>query len=59
MTALCGGELSTDMSELREMFEVPSMDGITECRQRAAAAMFNSSNMVHSQGVTFLEDHPH
>lgn len=59
MTALCGGELRAEMCELRKMFEVPSGDGIPQPRQHAAAEMLNSSDMVHNEDVTFLEDHPH
>lgn len=59
MTALCGGELRAEMCELRKMFEVPSGDGIPQPRQHAAAAMLNSSDMVHNEDVTFLEDHPY
>lgn len=59
MTTLCGGKPSAEVSELREILKVPSRDGITQSRQCSAAAMFNSSDMVHNEGVTFFEDHPH
>lgn len=59
MITLCGGEPCAEMSELREMFKVPSGDAITQSRQHAAAAMLNSLDMVHKEDVLFLEDHPH